>query len=68
MNDFFLLIGQIFLIALLQLILEILIDASKRPLQATLITAACFLGGMYLILDFLFGQVWASLSTMIQFR
>jgi len=68
MSDFFVLIGQIFLIALVQLVLEILIDASSRPLQATLINVACFLGGMYLILDFLFGRVWSSLSAMMQFR
>jgi len=68
MNEFFVLIGQIFLIALIQLILEVVIDASKRPLQATLINVACFLGGLYLVLDFLFGRFWSSLSTMIQFR
>ena len=68
MNDFFLLIGQIFLIALIQLVLEVLIDTSKRPLQATLINAACFLGGLYLLLDFLFGRVWVSLSAMMQIR
>lgn len=68
MNDFFLLIGQIFLIALIQLVLEVLIDAKNRPLQATLINVACFLGGLYLVMDFLFGRVWSSLSTMIQFR
>jgi len=67
-NDFFLLIGQIFLIALIQLVLEVLIDAKNRPLQATLINVACFLGGLYLVMDFLFGRVWSSLSTMIQFR
>lgn len=68
MNEFYVLIGQIFLIALLQLIAEVLIDAKNRPLQATLINVACFLGGLYLVMDFLFGRVWNSLSTMIQFR
>jgi len=68
LNDYFVLIGQIFLIALIQLILEVVIDAGKRPFQAMLINTACFLGGLYLVLDFLFGRFWSSLSTMIQFR
>ena len=68
MNDFFLLIGQIFLIAIVQLVVEVIIDAKNHPLQATLINVACFLGGLYLVMDFLFSRMWGSLSTMIQFR
>ena len=65
MGDFFVLIGQIFVISLIQLILEVSIDPSKHPYQAMVINIACFLGSLYFLLDFLFNKILVSLNTIV---
>ena len=65
MGEFFMLIGQIFVVSLIQLILEVFIDPDKHPYQAALINIACFLGSLYFVLDFMFNKVLAGLNTML---
>jgi len=65
MGDFFILIGQIFAVSIIQLVLEVLIDSDKHFYQAAVINTACFLGSLYFLLDFLFNKVLADLSTMV---
>jgi len=65
MSDFFTLIGQIFVVFLIQLVLEVFIDTGKHPYQAAIINIACFLGSLYFLLDFLFNKVLVGLNTMV---
>jgi len=65
MNDFLVLIGQIFVISLIQLVLEVFINVKEHPYQAAIINVACFLGSLYFLLDFLFGKILVSLNTMM---
>ena len=65
MGDFYVLIGQIFVISLIQLVLEVFIDIDKRPYQTMVINIACFLGSLYFLLDFLFNKILVSLNTIV---
>ena len=53
MREFIILIGQIAFIALVEMILEMLMDTSgKRGHHAILLKLACIMGSLYLLLQF----------------
>lgn len=62
MSNIIQLFGQIFLIAIIQIVSDSFIDKSELPLQAKLINIACFLGSLYLILEFLISNILNSLN------
>ncbi|MDR2938815.1 MAG: hypothetical protein LBV08_00670 [Clostridiales bacterium] len=53
MSEFLTLIGQIFIIACIQSIVELFIDIDKRPYQARVMNIACFLGSLYLLVNYI---------------
>ena len=67
MREFTVLIGEIFFIALVQTILELLIDAEKRPQQIRIVNIACILGSLYLLLQFVFTYIMGEISTFVKF-
>lgn len=66
MQAFLLLIGQIFLIAIINSILEIFV-ADNNPLMGRIIKIACYLGSLYLLLNFIFENLFVELSSVINF-
>lgn len=65
MSDFMILIGQIFIIALIQTIMEAFISPSEKPYQAKVISIACFIGSLYLLIDFIFNNLLNNLTSSI---
>ncbi|MDR1914060.1 MAG: hypothetical protein LBQ68_06200 [Clostridiales bacterium] len=66
MREFFVLIGQIFIIALVQTIIEVFLDIEKRPQQIKIINIACVMGSLYLLLQFVFTYIIKELQTFIR--
>jgi len=52
MREFTLLIGQLFFMALIQMILEPIIDPAEKPHQARIINIAFIMGSFYLLMQF----------------
>ena len=65
MREFIVLIGQLCLIALVQMVLEPFIDADKRPVNVHILNTACILGCVYLLLQFVFEFLLNELSALI---
>jgi len=65
MREFIILIGQFCLIALVQMVLEPFIDASKRPVNVHILNIACILGCVYLLIQFVFEFLLTELSSLI---
>ena len=62
------LIGQIFIIALIQTIMEVFISPSEKPYQAKVVSIACFIGSLYLLIDFIFNNLLRDFSTAFNFN
>jgi len=67
MDDLLALIGQIFIITCVQSILEVLIDAGERPQLSKILNVACYAGGLYLVLQFVFKNLMSELFTLFRF-
>lgn len=67
MQPFFVLIGEIFLISCINSILEIFIDTKKNELMGKIINVACYIGSLYLLVDFIFNNIIRDISTLISF-
>jgi hypothetical protein len=65
MNAFLLLLGQIFIITVIQLSIEVFLDPDKHKFQMLIINAACFLGCLFLLLDFVFNNLINNLNMVI---
>lgn len=65
MNEFLLLLGRIFFIAVLQIVIEAFIDPDKRPHHAMILNVACIMGCLYLLLDFILNNVLTKLASLI---
>jgi hypothetical protein len=65
MREFMVLIGQLCLIALVQMVLESFIDSSRRPLNVHILNIACILGCVYLLMQFVFGFLLNELSSIV---
>ncbi|MDR2650530.1 MAG: hypothetical protein LBB94_12575 [Clostridiales bacterium] len=66
MREFMTLIGQIFLISLVQTILEVFLKSDNRDYQIRIINIACIMGSLYLVLQFVFTYILKELTTMIR--
>ncbi len=66
MRDFYVLIGQIFLIGLLHTIIEPFFDG-ERALSGKIVKIACFCGSFYLLLQFVVNVIYQELSMAVRF-
>ncbi|MCL2853152.1 MAG: hypothetical protein FWE20_08995 [Defluviitaleaceae bacterium] len=66
MREFMILIGQIFLISCIQSIVELFVDLSEKPLQKKILNIACFLGGLYLLLQFVFDHLFPEITQIVR--
>ncbi len=67
MRDFLILIGQLFLITCLQTVTEIFINTGDKPFQSSLLNIACFLGGLYLVLQYATTHLFAQIASFVRF-
>ena len=67
MNEFLVLIGQIFLIACLQSVIETYLDMEKKTYMAKIANFACYAGALYLLLQFIFNHLFREIFSIIQF-
>ena len=67
MDELLALLGQIFLITCVQSILEVLIDPGERPYLSKILNVACYAGGLYLVLQFVFQNLMGELMTLFRF-
>ena len=67
MDQLLALIGQIFIITCVQSILEMFIDPGERPYLSKILSIACYAGGLYLVLQFVFDNVVSELFTLFRF-
>jgi len=55
-NEFMILIGQIFVIACLQNISEVMIEDGSKGYLLKAVNVACYVGAFYLVLQFVFSS------------
>ena len=67
MNEFLTVIGQIFLIACIQSVIEVFIDTDKRPYMSKIANFACYVGALYILLQFMFEFLLAELFSIVRF-
>ncbi|MCL1935956.1 MAG: hypothetical protein FWF57_06240 [Defluviitaleaceae bacterium] len=67
MSEILQLFGQIFLIAIIQIVSDAFIDKGSMAMQSKLVNIACFLGSLYLVLNFLFTYIFGNFSTAFNF-
>ena len=68
MQQFFTLLGQIFLIACAQTIIEQFLDSGSRPYQMRIVNIACFLGSLYFLLNFISNVMIGELTSVFKFN
>jgi len=66
-REFIVLLGEIFLICLLQMVVEVFLDADKRSYQIRLINIACILGCLYLLLNFVLQNIITEIQAFVNF-
>lgn len=67
MNEFLTIIGQIFLIACIQSVIEVFIDPDKRPYMSKIANFACYAGALYILLQFVFNFLLSELFSIVRF-
>ena len=65
MREFIILIGQIGFIAILELVLEMIIDTGGQPHHKTILRVACIMGSLYLLLEFAHNYLASAISAFI---
>ena len=65
MSEFVILIGQIFVIGVIQIIIEVFINMSDKPYQSKIINIACFMGSFYLLLDCTYNYLLKDISRLV---
>jgi hypothetical protein len=65
-REFMVLIGQIFMIALIQTLFEAYLDTEKRTQQIKIVNIACIIGSLYLLLQFIFTYIFKELSAFVK--
>ena len=66
MREFMILVGQIFLISLVQTILEVFLKSENRDYQIKIINIACIMGSFYLVLHFVFTYIIRELTSIVR--
>lgn len=67
MREFLSLLGQLFLIAVLQSIISFFINSEKQAYMLELINIACYLGSLYIILQFAYTHLLNQVMTIFNF-
>ena len=57
--------GQIFLIICIQSIIESFIDAKKKPQMVRMLSIACYVGCMYILLNFVYDFLFVELNRIL---
>lgn len=65
MENFIILLSQIFGISLLQMIFDAFIDTDSYPFQKKIINFTCFLGSLYLVLLFIFNNLFVEINSIV---
>ena len=66
MNDFLALLGEIFLISIIQLVLENFVSDSNFYMLK-LINIACYIGCLYIIIQFTYNYLFKELTKLLMF-
>jgi hypothetical protein len=66
MKEFMVLIGQIFVISLVQTVLEAFLDTEGRKYQIRIINIACIVGSLYFLLQFVFDHIMKDVTTFLK--
>jgi len=64
MGEFIELIGFLFIIAMVNMIFDAIIDSGKNGFLSKLVGLACFLGGLYLVMDFMIDKLFRNMATV----
>lgn len=64
MQPFLVMIGQIFLITCIQSIIEIYISDKKNIYMSKIVTIACYLGSLYIVIQFTYQYLFKELSNL----
>lgn len=67
MDEFLKLIGQILIIALLQSIIEVFIEPGNKPYLYRIINIACYVGALYLLVDYIANSFFKEFMSLIRF-
>lgn len=67
MREFLSLLGQLFLIAVLQSIMSFFVNSEKPTYMLQLINIACYLGSLYIILQFVYTYLLSQVMNMFNF-
>lgn len=67
MREFLSLLSQLFIIAILQSLVGFFINSEKQTYMLELINIACYLGALYIILQFAYTYVLSQIMTMFNF-
>ncbi len=65
MENFIVLLSQIFGISLLQMIFDAFIDTDSYPFQKKIINFTCFVGSLYLVLLFIFNNLFVEINNIV---
>lgn len=66
MNEFLVLVGQILLIVCLQSVVELFIDATSKPYLIKILSIACYVGSLYLLLRFVFDNLMPEIFNIVR--
>ena len=66
MNDFIILIGELFLIICIESVIEIFISDRRNRYMQKLLSIACYCGGLYIVLKFAFNYLFKEIYTIIR--
>lgn len=67
MDDGLLLIGQVAIIACLELIINMFLDPEKKTGQTRILNVACYAVSLYLVLQFIFDNVLNEVASVMSF-
>lgn len=66
MDQFLTVIGELFLIICVQSVFDVLISEKKQPYMKKIISLACYIGSMIIVLNFMVNYLFASLSSLFR--
>jgi hypothetical protein len=67
MREFLSLLGQLFIITVLQSIIGAFIDSEKETYMLRIISVACYFGALYIVLQFVYNNILVKIMTMFNF-
>jgi RsiW-degrading membrane proteinase PrsW (M82 family) len=67
MLDFFMLLGEIAVIAIVQIVLEAFLDKDKHAQLLKVVNVACFLGCFYLLLQYVNTHILSDFTDFVKF-